>query len=211
MRRALHDWQKEQRSVAILEAAEKLFVKRRGELPRVDDVAKSASIAKGTVYLYFPSKEAIFLSLLEWRISEWIDDAIMLIGKRKSELTSEDIIDAFVGYPLDNAVVLDLASFSSALLETNVDEKTALDYKSALSAKLEKISAVIEASPLSLGKDDAMVLLLRSYAYMLGLWQLVEPQWVTKSVRRKKNIKWLEIDFESDLRQGLRALWDEAD
>lgn len=208
MRRALHDWQKEQRSIAILEAAEALFKTRRGELPRVDDVAKRAKVAKGTVYLYFPSKEAIFLSLLEWRLSEWIDDALAaLAGKARSV---DDLIDALIRYPSANRVVLDLASFSSALLETSVDEKTALAYKTALAAKLEKISAAIGAGELDVTKDEAMALLLRGYAYMLGLWQLVEPQWVTKSVRGRRKIQWFQLEFEAEARAGLKALWGGA-
>lgn len=209
MRRALHDWQKEQRSVAILEAAEALFKSRRGELPRVDDVAKKAKVAKGTVYLYFPSKEAIFLSLLEWRLSEWIEDALAEIAGA-SALSTDHLIDALIRYPAANRVVLDLASFSSALLETSVDEETALAYKTALAEKLEKISAVIAAGDLGVTKGEAMELLLRGYAYMLGLWQLVEPQWVTKSVRRKEKIHWFQISFEDEARAGLKALWSRA-
>lgn len=208
MRRALHDWQKEQRSIDILEAAEALFKTRRGELPRVDDVAKKAKVAKGTVYLYFPSKEAIFLSLLEWRLSEWIDDALAaLAGKARS---LDDLIDALIRYPAANRVVLDLASFSSALLETSVDEEMALAYKTALAAKLEKISAAIGAGDLGVSKDEAMELLLRGYAYMLGLWQLVEPQWVTKSARGKQHIRWFQLEFEAEARAGLKSLWSAA-
>lgn len=209
MRRALHDWQKEQRSLAILEAAEALFKSRRGELPRVDDVAKKAKVAKGTVYLYFPSKEAIFLSLLEWRLSEWIDDALAEIASSPT-LSVDRLIDALIRYPADNRVVLDLASFSSALLETNVDEKTALAYKTALAEKLERISTAIAGSNLSITKSDAMDLLLRGYAYMLGLWQLVEPQWVTTAARRKEKIRWFQLGFEDEARAGLKALWGVA-
>lgn len=210
MRRALHDWQKEQRSVAILEAAEALFVKRFGELPRVDDVARKAKIAKGTVYLYFSSKEAIFLSLLEWRLSEWIEDALAQINENAASLSIDDIIDAFLTYPLENRIVLDLASFSSALLETSVDEQVALEYKITLSNKLEKIGAAIGESDIDIASDEILLRLLRSYAYVVGLWQLVEPRWVKKSLRKRKQIRWLQIDFETDVRAALAALWKDA-
>jgi AcrR family transcriptional regulator len=48
----------------ILEAARKVFAARGYSQTTVDDVAKAAQIAKGTVYLYFPSKRAVYLAAL---------------------------------------------------------------------------------------------------------------------------------------------------
>jgi AcrR family transcriptional regulator len=48
----------------ILDAAAELLV-RRGASATVDDVAAAAGVAKGTVYLYFPSKDALLAALRE--------------------------------------------------------------------------------------------------------------------------------------------------
>src|SRR5436190_14570990 len=48
----------------ILQAARKVFARRGYRATTVDDIAAEAKIAKGTLYLYFKSKEAIYLTAL---------------------------------------------------------------------------------------------------------------------------------------------------
>jgi AcrR family transcriptional regulator len=54
----------EARRAAILDAALEEFTARGYERARLEDVAKRASIAKGTIYLYFADKEALFQELV---------------------------------------------------------------------------------------------------------------------------------------------------
>ena len=54
----------EERRSAILAAALEEFTARGYEGARLDDVAKRAGIAKGTIYLYFADKEALFQDLV---------------------------------------------------------------------------------------------------------------------------------------------------
>jgi len=53
----------EERRAEILAAALALFSERGFAATRIEDVAARAGIAKGTVYLHFPDKEALFTSL----------------------------------------------------------------------------------------------------------------------------------------------------
>lgn len=48
----------------IVEAAVKLFSRRGFEATRAEDIAQAAKIAKGTLYLYFRSKEAIYSAVI---------------------------------------------------------------------------------------------------------------------------------------------------
>lgn len=50
----------EERPQQILEAAYEVFGERGLAGARLEDIAKRAGIAKGTIYLYFPNKEALF-------------------------------------------------------------------------------------------------------------------------------------------------------
>ena len=54
----------EERRAAILAAALEEFTARGYEGARLDDVAKRAGVAKGTIYLYFADKEALFQDLV---------------------------------------------------------------------------------------------------------------------------------------------------
>lgn len=57
------------RKQAILEAALTVFAERGYEAARLDDVAARAGVAKGTLYLYFKDKEALFEELLQGAVS----------------------------------------------------------------------------------------------------------------------------------------------
>jgi AcrR family transcriptional regulator len=56
--------EKERRRQSILDAARHVFFGEGYQAPTVDDVAARAEVSKGTVYLYFESKETILAHLL---------------------------------------------------------------------------------------------------------------------------------------------------
>ncbi len=61
---------KKQRDFAaqILQAAEKLFAKKGFYPTTIDEIAKEAKSAKGTIYLYFNNKEDLFFSVIETKL-----------------------------------------------------------------------------------------------------------------------------------------------
>jgi AcrR family transcriptional regulator len=61
--------QKIQRPVQTLEAAFEEFTKRGFSATRVEDIADRVGVTKGTVYVYFETKEVLFESMIE-HISE---------------------------------------------------------------------------------------------------------------------------------------------
>lgn len=64
MAQAVRRRRKEARPAELLEAAFELFVERGFAATRIDDIAARAGVSKGTVYLYFPSKQAVFEALV---------------------------------------------------------------------------------------------------------------------------------------------------
>ncbi len=55
--------ERDERRAAILEAARHVFLEKGLGLATMDDVAMRAELSKGALYLYFPSKEDLFLAL----------------------------------------------------------------------------------------------------------------------------------------------------
>src|SRR4051812_22604853 len=56
---------------AVLEAAERVFTRFTYPKTSVDDVAREARAGKATVYAHFPSKEALYLSVIEREVDLW--------------------------------------------------------------------------------------------------------------------------------------------
>lgn len=61
---ALRTRRKEARPAELLAAALDCFVEKGFAATRMDDIARRAGVAKGTFYLYFPSKQAVFEALV---------------------------------------------------------------------------------------------------------------------------------------------------
>ncbi len=57
------------RRQAILAAALEEFSGHGFEAARLEDVARRAGVAKGTIYLYFADKEALFQELIRWQLT----------------------------------------------------------------------------------------------------------------------------------------------
>jgi len=55
---------KQARPAEILDAALKVFAAKGYAAARMDDIAREAGVTKGTIYLYFENKEAVFKSLV---------------------------------------------------------------------------------------------------------------------------------------------------
>lgn len=58
------------RKSALLEAARRVFGRSGFEAATIDEIARAAGVAKGTVYLYYPSKWNIYWAALEEGIAE---------------------------------------------------------------------------------------------------------------------------------------------
>jgi AcrR family transcriptional regulator len=85
------------RREAILTAALDEFALRGFEAARLDDVAKRAGVAKGTIYLYFRDKESLFQELIRAMLAPLVA-IIERMGAADVPvaLLSEHIVDLFV-------------------------------------------------------------------------------------------------------------------
>ena len=74
---------KESRPAELLAAALELFVERGYAAARLDDVAARAGVSKGTLYLYFDSKEALFKALVR-------ENIVALLDRFRAEIAESD-------------------------------------------------------------------------------------------------------------------------
>ena len=88
---------REQRRATILAAALEEFVARGFAAARLDDVARRARIAKGTIYLYFRDKESLFQELVRTMLSPLVG-TIEAAPLREVPIRAvvEMIVDVFV-------------------------------------------------------------------------------------------------------------------
>lgn len=89
-----HRRRKEARPAEILAAALTEFAARGFAATRLEDVARRADITKGTIYLYFDSKEALFRALLQQEAGRELDAIGALLDGYTGR--AEDLLRALV-------------------------------------------------------------------------------------------------------------------
>ena len=206
-KRARKDWQKELRAETILCAAEDLFESSGGQLSAISDVAKQAGIAKGTVYIYYNSKEEVYFAVLQRHMEDWVCSIENCLKAHSGPITADLLTDAYCDYINKNPRVLQLASLSHSVLEKNIDEDVALRYKHGQAARLMRLAREIVRHRPEWNETEAAQYCLHAYAFLLGLWQLAEPPEVCRKALQREDLKVLSIDFDMQARKSLHAWW----
>jgi len=84
---------KEFRSAELLEAARRVFAQKGFPAATVDEIAAAAGVAKGTVYLYYRSKQEVYWAALEHGITELHKE---IQSRLAAEATPESKVRAFI-------------------------------------------------------------------------------------------------------------------
>ena len=93
MLKAKREIKREKKREKIIEAASELFSDKNYHEVMMDDVAKLISVAKGTVYNYFESKEELYFTIMKTRMESLLS---LLKQKIETEKSSIDSLRAFV-------------------------------------------------------------------------------------------------------------------
>src|SRR5689334_10675167 len=81
------------RTAALLSAARVVFSRQGFHDATIDDIAREAGVAKGTVYLYFKSKQEIYLEALRDGVESLLNEMRTEADARRSaELTLRRLI-----------------------------------------------------------------------------------------------------------------------
>lgn len=82
----------DERKTQILNAAELVFTKKGLDSARMDDIAEETGLSKGTLYLYFKSKDLLIIAILE----RFFQGVFQLLNAHKSDqLSAEAAINQF--------------------------------------------------------------------------------------------------------------------
>ena len=208
VRHALALEDKEARRDLILGAALTLFLEDTRRLPTAASIAAKAGLAKGTVYLYFDTKEQIFAALLsrEWR--ELLSQVGQSFAKSGGADTARvaSFIDHFASFLDSHPYFLRLDALGYALLEGNLPPDQFWEFKRPFSEAIERAADIVDAE-LALPLGRGLELLTRSYALARGLWQMTDFPDHARADTRHGVHPFSRSQFDHDLRSALEEYW----
>jgi len=204
--RAVAPADKYERRAVILRAAEDLLHGDPSGAIAVEDLARRAGLAKGTVYLYFRTREEVLLQVHLARLQGFFDALEQAFGTPQADM-AYGMVRAILRYLHAHPEFLPLATNCRGMLEANTSADAALEFKRALGARLTLIGARIEALYPGLAPGDGMALLMSTYALMIGLWQLTDPPACLRAAIQRPEMSMFRVDFQKQLAAALLALW----
>ena len=207
--RARREREKEERRQSILRAAREVFFENGFHRATVDDVAERAEVSKGTVYLYFESKETILAHLLLEGLDELIGE-LELAYAAEQPLPADERLrrlgQAYVRFfeREPQYFRLLMATDRGRFRETVTPEV----YQEVLEASIEGLNWAVQAIEQGIedgvfGRCDARQAAATLWATLNGVLDLTEH-----SLRRELIGVERETLFEAALKvliQGLRA------
>lgn len=206
--RAVLPEDKSERRAAILRAAASLLKHAPQGAFSVEELARRAGLAKGTVYLYFGTREEVLLAVHAERQQLMFDVLEKALAAPKADIRM--IARTVVRFVRAHPEFLPLAANCRGMLETNIGAEAALAFKQGVGVRLVQIGARLEVLFPVLAKGQGVGLLMASYALMIGLWQISDPPACLAAAMERPDMRMFKVDLEKQLGAVLVNLWEGA-
>ena len=185
LRRARTDDQKVARRRIILKAAERHLVANGFDTFSMAKLGKLAGVAKGTLYLYFRTREEVLLALHLETLGGWTQALIKAVG---DGLTDEAFVRAFYTTARAQKVLLPLMSRLDTVIEHNVPLDVLIGAKRTTGGQLETLAADLSES-LALTSEAAFDMIRAFGTLLIGasgadLGPRLDRRRLPKDVRR---------------------------
>ncbi len=204
--RAVHDEQKQERRQAILDTAWRLFQTTRYEALTMVDIAHTLGLAKGTVFLYFKTKESLFLTLVEQQLTIWFAEVNAHLEALSHPCTVSEVADVLCQSIEARPGLTRLLAILHTMLEQNVDLDSALAFKFFLLEHFERTGLLLEQCLPFLLPGKGASLLLQSHALVIGLWHLSDPAPIVQQALQQPALRMFEVHFALEFSTALQAL-----
>jgi len=136
-RRAVTDAQKQFRRKEILSGARRYFETVGYESFSMAQLASQLGIVKGTLYLYFPTKEAIILALFGRALEDWSE---AMKARLTAPMTDQQFLQAFYDTAMADPILAPLLIRLQHVIEHNVSIPLLIDSKRHFKACLGAIA-----------------------------------------------------------------------
>ena len=206
--RARSELAKAARRAELLAAAGRRFEAVGFEATTMADLAADAGVSKGATYLYFPSKEGLFLKLLLLDLGEWSVAVADRLDASRSR-SARGVARALAAELAVRPRLLRLLALHRPVLEARTDAESIVAFRRALVARLAPLAARLEERLADLRPGEGLRLLLRCHALAVGLAPAAAPPEAARAaLAAEPELGALDLDFERELVDCLTALID---
>jgi AcrR family transcriptional regulator len=212
VKRARSTEDKAQRKSQILKAAGQLVAEGDYRDITMADIASRASLAKGTLFLYFETKEELFLALAVDRFEAFFGDVERSLGglarkpaadaRRRLKLVQSALSGALGSDP----VLLKLIVLLGPIIEGNSRLESILEMKRFMLVRMAALGARLEGILPGLGPGSGTVFLNRLYGIAVGYLNLANPSGCVKLALERADMAPFRFDFRANFEETAACL-----
>jgi AcrR family transcriptional regulator len=169
-------------------------------------LAERAGLAKGTLYLYFRTKEELFLALVDQLFAHWFDEIDAGLDEDGGAWSRERVAALLVRVNGSHLTLARLLSILGTIVEHNVPFEAASAFKRRAFERALGTGARLERRLAFLKPGQGARFLVWLHALVIGFWQLHEPSETIRRILADPAMEAARIDFDRDLGALLRAL-----
>lgn len=205
--RARKEEDKEARRRQLLDAALALYRATSYDEVKMADVAERARLAKGTVFIYFPTKEALFLALLEEQLFAWLARLEETLARGEGRWTGARMARTLAESLEGEESLTRLLARLQTVLEQNVTAEQVRGFKERLVAAMARAGALLEKRLSFLEPGEGVRFFLHAHALVVGLRQMADQAPVVRAVHEAApHLEPLRVDFTRELTEALGGL-----
>lgn len=202
-RRARNPQDKEARRQAIMDVAIEALSQRPYHDISVVYLAEQLELSKSTLYLYFPTKEALYTDIIIEHHQQWslsVEDALL----DQVAPTPPHVVAALLTATLlENNPLAHLLTLLHQDIEHALSVEQAMNLRRRLRDDLLPLSEHLERLLPSLVMGDGFRFLICAHALVCGLWPLAHPAPNVKRTLDALDLSMFRMDFAGELHRAL--------
>lgn len=204
-RRARTEEDRAMRRAALLDCARDAIAERSFDAITMADIAEAAGLSKATAYLYFATKEELFLTLLQEVLARWFEDMEAGLARLRGD-PKRAAARLTARLLAREPVLLSLLELLHGRLEPNATTETVHRFKAFLRDGLLRLGACVETA-VGASRGFGVLWLLRAHALAIGLGPMSRPpQVVADLLDADQSLAFMRIDFETAMSSALEDI-----
>ena len=204
--RATNPSAKEARGQQILAAAAELLERWSYSDITMDRIAERAGVAKGTLYLYFRTKEALFLSLHEGRLNAWYSELQTLADRGANTVDPAAAARVIASTLAARPILVHLHGLLHSTLGHNIDFETTVAFRRRQHGRISALASSLARRVENLSVRRVARFLIQLEVVVGGLsWAAHPPPLIAKALE-EEDLAAFRVDFEEELREIATAL-----
>ena len=159
----------EARKEEIIAACAALYEEKGFKDTTIKDIGEAITLTRTGIYIYFETKEEIFLALLGREYDAWVSEMLEIMA-RKTAMTRNDVAEVLAGTLTNHPRLLRLLSMNLYEMEANSRLERLVEFKKSFGASLETVDLLLQQYIPEMNEDQRRKFIYAFFPFIYGIY-----------------------------------------